>query len=116
MNLTTLRAAIAVLTLATAGIHGILLNIGMGTLDPAFTLNAIGYLVLMGVLLFVRLPFLKGREALVHYAYMAFTAVTIVAYFAINESPFTNPLGLVTKAIEVLLIVALWLHLRAAQA
>lgn len=116
MNRSTLRVAIIILTLATAIIHGIVLNISMGTLDPAFTLNAIGYVTLMTVLFFVKVPFLQGRDELVHYAYIAFAVVTIVAYFVVNTTPFTDILGLVTKTIEVLLIIALWMHLRASQA
>ena len=115
MNRAMLRTAIIVLTVATAFIHGVLLNLGMGTIDPAFTLNALGYLALLAALFFVRLPFLQGREALLHYALIGFTAVTIVAYFVINQSPFTDGLGLAAKADEVLLIVAVWLHLRASQ-
>ncbi len=116
MNRSTLRLAIIVLTLITAGIH-LYLNVRMGRFDPAFTANGLGYLALMVALLWPP-PFLagmlKGREALLHYVYMGFTAVTIIAYFAISAEAFTDPLGLFTKAVEVLLIVALWLHLRAA--
>lgn len=116
MNRSTLRIAIIVLTLITAGIH-LYLNVRMGRFDPAFTANGLGYLALM-VALFMPPPFLagmlKGREALLHYIYMGFAAITIIAYFAISAQAFTDPIGLFTKADEVLLIIALWLHLRAA--
>jgi hypothetical protein len=109
-----LRGAIVVLTLATAIVHGIVLNIRMGRLDPAFTANGIGYLVLLGLFLF-RPSFLAGKERWLYYAFMAFAVVTIIAYFAISGSAFSDVLGLVTKAIEVALVIALWQHLRLTQ-
>lgn len=108
MNLPTLRVAIVVLTVATAGIHLVL----SATAGLMFALNGLGYLALLAAVL-VPLPFLAGRQALVHYAFMAYTAVTIVAYFAVNGGEaFSNPLGLATKVVEVLLIAALWFHLQ----
>ena len=116
MNRSTLRTAIIILTLITAGIH-LYLNVRIGHFDPAFTANALGYLALM-VALFMPPPFLagmlKGRETLLHYVYMGFAAITIIAYFVISAQAFTDVLGLIAKADEVLLIIALWLHLRAA--
>ena len=116
MNRSTLRTAIIILTLITAGIH-LYLNVRSGHFEPAFTANALGYLALM-VALFMPPPFLagmlKGRETLLHYVYMGFTAITIIAYFVISAQAFTDVLGLIAKADEVLLIVALWLHLRAS--
>ncbi len=111
MNLQFLRGAIAVLTLVTAGIHLYLSQ----TAGVSFILNGLGYVALL-IALLVRLPVLAGRERWVHYAYMAFAAVTIVAYFAVNGGEsFSNMLGLFTKAVEVLLILALWQHLRMTQ-
>lgn len=116
MNLSLVRAAIAVLTLATAGIHFALVPpmaqvLGAGATVP-FILNGLGYLTLLAGLWF-KPAFLAGRERLFHYAFMAFTAVTIVAYFAVNGADsFSNPVGLADKVIEVVLIAALWQHLR----
>ncbi len=108
MPKSNLRIAIIVLTLATAVIH---LMLNLGGIQPAFLANAIGYVALLVVFFkWIDLPFLKGREKWVWYVYMGYTAVTIIAYFAINPTPFTNAFGLVDKAIEVLLIAALWLH------
>jgi len=110
MSKSNLRIAILVLGLATALIH-LYLNVRMGRFDPAFTANGIGYLVLLAVFFkWVNLPFLQGREKIVWYVYMGYTALTIVAYFAVNSNPFGDVLGLVDKAVEVLLIAALWLH------
>lgn len=111
MNRSTFRIAILIFGLFTAFVHLVLLNVRMGGFDPAFTANGLGYLVLLG-LFFFNPPFLAGRESLLHYVFMGFAAVTIVAYLVINEQRFTDVLGLVTKADEVLLIVSLWQHLR----
>jgi hypothetical protein len=113
MSRSNLRVAIIVLTLITAAIHLYLnFNKGFFELQIPFVLNALGYLALM-VLFFkwVDVTFLKGREKLVWYAYMGFTALTIVAYFAVNQgASFSNYLGLFDKAAEVILLIALWLH------
>lgn len=113
------RLAIIILTLLTALIH-LYLNINTGSFvfQPMFTANALGYLALLVALLWppaFLAGMLKGRTTLLHYVYIGYTAVTIVAYFAVNGAGgFTNPIGLATKVIEALLIVALWNHLRAA--
>lgn len=113
MNRATLRAAIVVLTLITAVVHLVVLNIGIyqlkGGIDPLFTLNGLGYLVLLGVLV-LRPSFLAGNENLVHWAFIAYTAVTIIAWVAIGSK---NTLGFLTKLDEVLLILALFGHMRA---
>lgn len=108
MNKSNLRLAIMILTIATAVIH---LALNLGGLYPPFLANAIGYIVLMVVFFkWVNLPFLKGSEKWVWYAYMGFTAATIVAYFVIAPNPLSNPVGLATKVIEALLIYSLWAH------
>ncbi len=99
------RLAISVLTLFTAIVHGVVLNMQMGHIDPLFTLNGLGYLALLGAFLF---KFPPGREALVHYAFMAYALVTIIAWVAIGEH---NMLGYSTKVVEVLLIFFLWMDL-----
>ena len=114
MTRSNLRIAIAVLTLATALIH-LYLPFRSGQFQPlfGFIANGLGYLVLLGLFL-AKPPFVAGREKPLHYVYIGYTVVTIVAYFAISPDRFGDPLGLITKAIEVLLVVALWLHLREA--
>ena len=109
MSKSNLRIAIIILTLITAVIH---LGLNLGGLQPGFLVNAIGYLALMTVFFkWVNAPFLVGREKLLWYVYIGYTALTVVAYFAVNGGKsFSNPVGLVDKAVEVLLIAALWLH------
>jgi hypothetical protein len=107
MNKSTLRTLIIVFTLITALIH---LIAGIRFTDYLFILNALGYLVLL-VAVLRPFAFLQGQERLVHYGFIAYTAVTIIAWLVINGD-FTNPLGVGTKIVELLLIIVLWLHLQ----
>lgn len=117
MSQPNLRLSIIVLTIITALIHLVLgvFQLTMGMMGGVmFLLNTAGFLGLM-VLFFGWLPFsmpmLSGNKALQYWTYMSFSAITIVAYFAVNGgASFSNPIGLFTKAVELLLIVALWLH------
>ncbi len=105
------RLIIALLTLFTAAVHLVVLN--LNGLHPEFALNGLGYLGLLGALWF-RFP--AGQQRLLHYAYIAFALVTIIAYFYVNASVGFGVLGLATKAVEVLLIVFLWLDLKRVPA
>lgn len=106
-----LQYAVIVLTVLTALLH---LALGMGffqdMLGKLFVLNGLGYLALLAALYF--LPQFASRRALVRWALMAFTAVTIVAYFVMNDQAWSSPPGLVDKAVEVALIVVLYLDSR----
>lgn len=108
MNRSNRRNAIAILTVLTAVIHLVLvLPQGIPGGLP-FLLNGIGYFVLLALLWF-KPSFVAGRERLLYYAFIGFTAVTIVAYFAVNgAASFANPVGLADKVIEALLIWLLW--------
>ncbi len=111
MSKTTLRTLIIILTLATAAIH-FYLNLVMGRFDVVFTLNGLGYLGLLGAFL-LPIPGLKGREKLVWTAFMAYTAVTILAWVAMGEKNIATTqgiLGYIDKAVELLLLGALWMH------
>jgi hypothetical protein len=66
-------------------------------------LNGLGYLTLTAVFF---LPQLKGYHATVRWAFIGFTAVTIIAWVAIGMK---TPLGYVTKIIELALIALLWM-------
>ena len=110
MNRSSLRAVILVAGLTTALIHLVLLNVAMGKIDPLFTLNGLGYLILLAALL-LNLPGVSKQQPLVHWAFMAFTAVTILAWVVMGR-PYTM-LGYFAKLDEIVLIAALYLHLRA---
>ena len=71
MTRSTLRAIILVTGLITALVHLVLLNVVMGTIDPLFTLNGLGYLGLLAAL-FLDLPVVSKQRTLVHWAFMAF--------------------------------------------
>lgn len=100
------RLMIILLTLFTAIVHLVLLNLGPDGILPMFVLNGLGYLALLGALLF---KFPAGQERLVHYAFMAYTLVTILAWVAIGTR---GTLGYSTKIAEVLLIIFLWMDLQ----
>jgi ABC-type microcin C transport system permease subunit YejB len=96
-----------VLGLATALIH-LYLNVLLGKFDLLFTLNGLGYLGLLGAFS-LDLPFFRDRKPLVIYALMGYTALTILAWVAVGAR---DALGFGTKAIEVLLILALFSYSR----
>jgi hypothetical protein len=113
MSTKTLRNIIIVLTLFTAAVHGITLN--MQGVDLLFTLNALGYLALLGALLGTLFEtYLSTRQRLLHYVFIAYAGVTILAW-AILNGDFSDPLGVTTKTVEVLLIVFLWMHLKRTE-
>lgn len=113
MSKSSLRPIIIVLTLVTAFVHLVLLNLEImadkGSIDILFTLNGLGYLGLLGALLF---NFPAGRERLVTYAFIGFTLVTILAWVAIGAR---TTLGYVTKLDEVLLVIFLWMYMRRSE-
>lgn len=104
----TIRAIITILGLYTAIIHLVVLNLGPDGILPLFVLNGLGYLALLGALL---LRFPAGMQRLLHYAFMAYAAVTIVAWVIMNGD-FSDPIGVSTKTVETLLIIFLWLDLK----
>ncbi|MBK8988409.1 MAG: hypothetical protein IPM39_20470 [Chloroflexi bacterium] len=73
-----------------------------------FILNGLGYLALLAGLYF--LPQLAGQRALIRWALLGFTAVTIILYFVFNWPEVWGVIGLLTKAIELALVVLLWLE------
>ncbi len=93
------QIGIILLTLATAGIHFTLVFPSV-----MFILNAIGYLTLLAAY-FLPLPFAKDNRDLVRWAFIGFTAVTILGWVAIGDKSVA--LGYITKAIEVVLIALL---------
>lgn len=110
MSQSTNRTIVIVLTLITATVHLIVLN--LGGLQPMFILNGLGYLALLGAFIW---KFPAGQERLVYYAFMAYAVVTIVAWYLVNGAEgFSSILGVGTKVVELLLIAFLWLDLRRA--
>jgi hypothetical protein len=90
---------------ATGVIH-LLLGFGiLGNVDTLFILNGLGYLALAIGLFFI--PQLAGQRSLLRWVLLAYTAVTFVLYFVFNWPEIWGPLGLLTKAIELILIILL---------
>jgi hypothetical protein len=107
-----LQIGIVVLTLITAAVHLIILNIQMGSIDLLFTLNGLGYLALLAAY-FLPVPVAKNNRSLVRWVYMGFTLLTILAWVAMGvKSGSGATLGYITKIVEVALVVLLWLDRR----
>jgi uncharacterized membrane protein YeiH len=105
-----LQIGIVLLTLATAFIHGVVLNILMGTIDPLFTLNGLGFLGFLAAL-YLPIPIARDNRNLVRWAFIAFTAVSILAWVIIGDKSLPEgALGYVTKLIEAALLVLLWIE------
>jgi hypothetical protein len=99
-----IQIAIIFLTVATAVIH---LVLGIPNGLTMFILNGIGYLAL---LLALYLPQLRAYQNFTRWALIGFTALTIVAWAAITGFDLTNPVAVITKLIEIALIVCLFLE------
>ncbi len=109
MSASNRRTSIIVLTVITALIHLVLLNLGImrekGSIDLLFTLNGLGFFALLYAYLN---DFPAGRKELIRWVFIAYAAVTILAWLVINGD-FSDPLSLITKGTELLLIVFLWM-------
>ena len=95
------------LALLTALIH-LFLGVQGGIL--IFILNGLGFIALVAGLYL--LPQLANWRTHIRWALVAYTAITIIAYFFVNQNPFDSGIGLLTKAVEVILIVLLYLQTR----
>jgi hypothetical protein len=111
MSKRTLRSVILVTGLITALVHLVWLNISFvqtsGSPDLLFTLNGLGYLGLLA-LFFTNPEALSEQREYLHYIFMAFAFATIIAFLLLGD--MGDMLGWFTKADEVILIIALWLH------
>lgn len=106
-HLGMVQVGIIILTLATAFIH-LYLSIQMmasGMSGTLFIMNGLGYLALLAGL-FLPLPVIKNYRSLLRILFIIFTLVTILAWAVIG---MRSTWGYVDKAIEVLLVVLLWL-------
>ena len=107
---------IAALTVVTALVHLWLFygGISRGRPNYLFLANGVGYLVLLGAF-FMTLSYSTQIRNIVSYVLMAYAAVTIIAWVVMNGGRFQLGLSIVTKLAEILLIVVVWMHLRATQ-
>jgi hypothetical protein len=105
MSFLSSRTVLIVLTLITAAVH---LMLGLQPDSALFLLNGIGYLVLL-FLAFFTPGSLKAQAGLFRMVLMAYALVTIVAYFLNwGMDGFTQVLGMITKIVELLLVIGLW--------
>jgi len=98
-----LQMGIIVLTAATAVIH-----FSLAFPNPLFILNGLGYLTLLAARY---LPILQLRDYrhLLRWALLGYTALTVVLWVIVGAR---IPIAYADKAIEVVLIVLLWLESR----
>ena len=115
-NPRTQRILIGVLGVFTALVHLWLFYNGMSRGRPnyLFLANSIGYFALLGAF-FATFSSKDQVRNLVSYLLMAYAAVTIVAWVVMNGGRFLLALSIATKLAEILLIVMVWMHLRATQ-
>jgi len=78
-----------------------------------FYANAAGYIVLPAAL-YAPHPALRRYRRVIRWALLGFTAVTVVAYFAMIQG-HVDALGLADKAVELLLIALLVVEARRAR-
>lgn len=111
----TLQWLIAALTIATALIHlvlgvaGVVQSSFTDTLAILFVLNGLGYLGLWAAG-YLNVPALAPYRAQARLALLAFALVTFALYFAFNET--RDALGLITKAIELGVVVGVFVERR----
>jgi hypothetical protein len=99
------RYLIILLTVVTGLIHLIMLGFLFGGTQILPILNGLGYLALITALYFI--PQLARMRSLIRWVLIGYAAITIILYFFLDAQPFTNILGLVTKAMEIALIILL---------
>ncbi|MFQ5436747.1 MAG: hypothetical protein ACE5FD_17970 [Anaerolineae bacterium] len=106
VNLGSRQYALIVLTVITALLHLLLGIGGEGFFQIAFILNGVGYLALLAAFYF--LPQFAGQRGMVRWAFLGFTAVTFILYFVFNWPDIWGPMGLLDKAVELVMIILLY--------
>jgi hypothetical protein len=100
---------IALLTAATGILHLLVgFNVvgGSGATNWILVLNGVGYLVL----LWLFWTSSGSRRGTIRWILLAYTLITLIGYFVLPASGgFQNTIGLIIKAIELLLIILLFL-------
>lgn len=86
-------------------------GIGFLPLPILFVLNGIGYLALLA-LLTLPIPYLREHPSITHWALIGYAALTFALYFVVNGFGrfLGNPLAIVSKVAELLLILCTFLH------
>jgi hypothetical protein len=100
-----LQATIVLAAVTTALIHIVLAFQFPGGVDSVFLLNGAGYLVLTA-LLFLPFAVLDPYRNLLRWTLIVYTLVTVLAWLFVGAR---SPIAYVVKAIEILLVLCLWL-------
>ena len=106
-----LQVIILLAAMATALIHIRLAFQFPEGVDGVFLLNGLGYLGLVALLL-LPLPALDRPRNIVRWVLIGYTLVTVLAWLFIGAR---SPIAYLDKAIELLLIVCLWLDWQRAR-
>lgn len=113
MNKQTLRTVVTITAIVTAVIHLYYAFLQIGptqALGMLFILNALGFIGLLLAYL-GKLSFLRLSHNVITWAFIAFTAITILAWIPMGER---SPLAYFTKLDELVLLIALFLGRRSA--
>jgi hypothetical protein len=112
MKHSTLHTIIIVTALITAIIHLVALSILLGEISTLFILNGLGFLALLGAWYYTP-GFLANQRSVLHGVFILYTLLTIIGWLMIGDKG--DPLGIFTTLDEVVLIIALILHLRTPE-
>jgi len=119
-QLGVLQFAIMLMAVATAAIHLYLAWVviprvsASGSPDIAFTLNGLGYLVLVAVL-YIPIGGLRKHRSTIRWVLVGYTVLTIALWFFMAFLPGDRTLiGYMTKGIEIALTALLILEGRKA--
>lgn len=113
MNRQSLRTLVTITAIVTAVIHLYYAFLQIGptqALGMLFILNALGFIGLLLAYL-GKLSFLRLSHNVITWAFIAFTAITILAWIPMGER---SPLAYFTKLDELVLLIALFLGRRSA--
>ena len=107
-----MKLLIALLTAATGIMHlliGFNIVAGFGAINWMLVLNGAGYLVL----LFLFWTAEGSRRGTIRWVLLAYTLITLIGYFVLNAADnygLNNTVALIVKAIELLLVILLFLY------
>lgn len=104
LRLTTPRMGIIAIAIITALVH-LYLAVSSPSFDIIFFLNFLGYIGLLAAY-FLPLPVVKDYHGLVRWAFMAYAAVTIIAWIVVPGLMVW--FAYIDKILEVVLIALLW--------
>ena len=117
MDRKSLKTAIIVLGLIVAVIHLVILNIMYfnqnGIPNVIFTMAGLAFLLMLGGVT-MDIQFLAGRETQkwLHYVFIALTLATALGFFLMENEVGVAGLGYFSVVVEVVLMVALYMHMQ----